>query len=294
MTVLSAQVREAQTPDSQHADPDGGTLTYVFAIHEAGEAASAACAGYDGGSTPFHLALTNTPGGPWALAQDVPAAAFSEQALRKKLADPGTLEVFARTHHAMVTAAAVGGPVIPLPLATLYADRCRAAETLAARASQFQLALDRLRGTAEWAVKVYTTNTARGPADGAATSPRRPNPDKRGSQASPGDGRAYLDGIRARRQDQEAKQAVASAEAARVDEAVTSVARGAVRRRPHGTQVTGRHRIQILNGAYLVDTHRAEDLHSAIDALRVMNGIEIEVSGPWAPYSFAGLGCEET
>ena len=66
-----------------------------------------------------------------------------------------------------------------------------------------------------------------------------------------------------------------------------------MRRRPHGAQVTGRHRTQILNGAYLVDLHRTDDLHNVIDALRVADGVEIEVSGPWAPYSFAGMGGEE-
>lgn len=58
-------------------------------------------------------------------------------------------------------------------------------------------------------------------------------------------------------------------------------------RRLHGTQVTGRHRSQILNGAYLVDEPRAEQLRDAVVGLRARADlVEIEVSGPWVPYSF--------
>lgn len=291
MTVLSGRAPGAQAPAARQpaADDDAGRSTYVFAIHDAGAAASSACAGYDGGSAPYHLALADAEGGLWALAQDVPAAAFSDRSLRDRLADPASLEVFARTHHAVVTTAAAAGPVIPLPLATLFTDRRRAAETLAARAAEFHQILGRLRGRAEWAVKVYsTTGTAR---DNGVSVPR-PGRTTPTSPTKPGAGRAYLDGVRAHRQDQEGKRAAALAEAAQVDEAIKSLAIGAVRRRPHGPQVTGRHRVQILNGAYLVDLHRAEDLRDLVDGLRVAGSIEIEVSGPWVPYSFAGAGCE--
>lgn len=71
------------------------------------------------------------------------------------------------------------------------------------------------------------------------------------------------------------------AEAARIDETLASLAKDAAHRRLHGTQVTGRHRSQILNGAYLVDGRRAEQLRDAVAGLRARADlVEIEVSGP--------------
>src|SRR6185437_15125390 len=125
--------------------------TCVFAIRDAGGAPPGGCAGYAGGSDLYQVALGGA-GGLCVVAQDVPAEDFSEEALRRRLADPADLETLARTHHAVVTAVAASGPVIPLPFATLFTDRVRAAASLEGRTAQFRAVLDRLRDRAEWAV----------------------------------------------------------------------------------------------------------------------------------------------
>ncbi|NDZ83725.1 hypothetical protein G3I19_35495, partial [Streptomyces sp. SID10853] len=71
--------------------------------------------------------------------------------------------------------------------------------------------------------------------------------------------------------------------------AVRELAAGAVRRRPHGPEATGRGRTQIMNAAYLIAGERSGQLARTVGRLRDAlgpDGIEIEVSGPWAPYSF--------
>lgn len=278
------------------------TLTCVFAVQDADGAAPEGCAGYDGGSALYQLALGGDGAGLQVVAQDVPAADFSEDALRGRLADPTDLEVLARTHHAVVTAVATTGPVVPLPFATLFTDRTRALASLEARAGQFRALLDRLRDHTEWAVKVYlkqigaprgASGGSRRPASTAVPAPA-PAPVPASVPASApaaGAGRAYLDRVRARRQDHEARQAAALAEVERIDEAIRALAHGAVRRRPHGAQVTGGNRVQLLNGAYLVDVRRTGELRAAVDALRAAAvTVEIEASGPWVPYSFAETG----
>jgi len=268
-------------------DPRVSSLTCIFAVQDADGGAPEGCAGYDGGSAPYRLALAGDGAGLRVIAQDVPAADFSEDALRARLADPVDLEALARTHHAVVTAVAATGPVIPLPFATLFTDPDRAMASLAARAGQFRALLDRLRDHEEWAVKAYAKQIGapRAAADG-------PSPTS-GSVPAPGAGRAYLDRVRARRQVQQDRQAAALAEVERIDATIRSLASGAVRRRPHGAQVTGRNRVQLLNGAYLVDVRRVGELHDAVDALRAdAVAVEIEVSGPWVPYSFAEMSAE--
>ncbi|MEV8566626.1 GvpL/GvpF family gas vesicle protein [Streptomyces sp. NPDC051322] len=224
-----------------------------------------------------------------AVVQDVPAAAFAEAALRERLADAAELERCARTHHDVVSAAAAGGPAVPLPLATLYRGDERAAAALAENQERFRAVLDRIAGRAEWAVKVYLTQPAR-PAP--PTRPDRPltHPDRPPAQAPPEtSGRAYLNRLRGRQQLRERQRENALAAAERVDSAVRQIAAGSVRRRPHGPEVTGHDRTQIMNAAYLIARDRSDEPAATIGRLRGAPGfddVEIDVSGPWAPYSF--------
>lgn len=215
-----------------------------------------------------------------AVVQDVPSNRFAEEALKQRLADPVELESCARAHHATVTAAAERGPVVPLPLATLFtgADRARAA--LSRQLPQFHEALTRVEGRAEWAVKVYARQT------GTGDAPLVPND---GPGADVGAGRAYLTRVRGRERDRVARHEAAVAAAARIHGAASEVAVECVQRRPHGPEITGKDRHQLMNAAYLVAHERAGELGAALRAARAevtATDVEVEVSGPWVPYSF--------
>lgn len=51
----------------------------------------------------------------------------------------------------------------------------------------------------------------------------------------------------------------------------------------------------VMNNAYLVDQERVADFFAAMDELssQAPEGTRIEVSGPWAPYSFATVSATE-
>ncbi|MBM9507878.1 GvpL/GvpF family gas vesicle protein [Actinacidiphila acididurans] len=216
-----------------------------------------------------------------ALVQEVPAEEFTEQALQQRLADQSTLEACARAHHAAVSAAAALGPVVPLPLATLFTDRHRARSVLAESLERFHRVLNRTEGRVEWAVKVHLRRDSR-PA--AEPSPPEPAP------AGPGAGRAYLSRVRGREQDRLSRQDAARAAAARVHDAVRGVAAGSVQRRPHGPRVTGNDRLQVMNAAYLVEEARGPELAALVRIMReevALSGVDVDLSGPWVPYSFA-------
>ncbi|RNF84685.1 GvpL/GvpF family gas vesicle protein [Streptomyces botrytidirepellens] len=248
------------------------TLTYAYAV----------CRPHDG-PAPTGLAgldparpLRTLPAGPLtAIVQDVPAADHTEEALRRRLSDRAELERCARAHHEVITAVSSLTATVPLPLATLYRGDERVREALRSQQTAFLTALDRLAGRTEWGVKVY-----------APTAPAAPAADP-----APLTGRAYLAHVRNRHQGREQRQNAALQAAERVDTVVRGLAVAARRLRPHGAEVTGPHRTHILNAAYLLDTARTRELRAALASLRGDEpAIEIELSGPWAPYSFTDTG----
>ncbi|GAA2354726.1 GvpL/GvpF family gas vesicle protein [Streptomyces cuspidosporus] len=272
------------------------TVIYAFAVcRRCDPAALAGLPGLDAAAPVRTLAA-----GPLtAVVQDVPAADFAEDALRQRLTDREELERCARAHHEVIMAASAVTPTVPLPFATLYLGDARVRAALREKEESFLAALGRLTGRVEWGVKVYT---APAPLDSLAPSPT-PSPARSPGAASAlspctppgttpdtpaGSGRAYLERVRGRRQLRERRQNAALQAAERVDAVVRGLAVAARRLRPHGVEVTGAHRTHLLNAAYLVDSARADELRATLEALRrEETDVQIELSGPWAPYSFA-------
>jgi hypothetical protein len=280
--------RGAQEPGSERA-------TCVFAVVRTGDPAPPA--GVRGHADGGPLSLLELDGGLWAVVQNVPAAQFTEEALRRRLADCEELEGCARAHHEVVTAAASYGPVVPLPLATLFSGPARAKAALDSSRARFTAVLDTVEGRAEWAVKVHFVQPAAGSREAEADTDEgpsaAPDPDQADTDRSGGAGRAYLERVRGRERDRRQRRQAAVEAARRVDEAARAMAVSALQRRTHGPEITGRHRQQVMNVAYLVDVGRGRQLTAAVAALRgtcAQAGVEIEISGPWVPYSFCEAG----
>ncbi|MFF0677046.1 GvpL/GvpF family gas vesicle protein [Streptomyces tendae] len=214
-------------------------------------------------------------GGLCLVVQDVPADLFGEEALTERLNRPEDLERCARAHHRGVEAAAGRGPVVPLPMATLYRGDLTAARAVADRRQVLDTLLDRLRDRTEWAVKVHAAEAAPGAA--AATG-------------SGDGGRAYLSRVSSRRREQRGALGKAQAEAEAVDAALRRHAVAATRHRPQSERLTGRRAPQLLNAAYLVADARRADFTAALARFTAGGAhpaVRVDASGPWIPYSFA-------
>ncbi|MGW7086787.1 GvpL/GvpF family gas vesicle protein [Streptomyces sp. NPDC054871] len=274
----------------------------VFAVRRGrGPALPPDLAGHEGGG-PLRLVPV---GALWAVVQDVPAHDYSEEALRERLSDPATLERCVRDHHAVVTAFAARGGAIPLPLATLYHSEERSRAALVANGPCFERTLERITGRYEWAVKVnllapraqspQTPQTLKSP-----KTPQTPRKSSAQDDETPApSGRAYLARLRERGQERDDRRQRALDAAELLDRAVLSVADATVRRRPHSAEIVGRDRTQIMNAAYLVAEQRGAELLALLDRLRAapeFEGCEVDVTGPWVPYSFvdAASPTEET
>lgn len=51
--------------------------------------------------------------------------------------------------------------------------------------------------------------------------------------------------------------------------------------------------VNVLNAAYLVSREQAEGFVALVDRATGEEGVRVELTGPWAPYSFAGIAEEE-
>ncbi|MGW6583817.1 GvpL/GvpF family gas vesicle protein [Streptomyces globisporus] len=267
--------------DSRVASADAA-VTYVFAVCRSTRATSTldvtGVAGLPGGE-----AVRLLPSGLLtAVVQTVPAADFTDEVWQRRLSDREEIERYARAHHAVVSAVATHGPVVPLPLATLYHDDDRARSRLADEADRFHTALKRVAHHAEWGVKVYRPLAPE--PDPAADAPA---PEAAGGRA-PGAGLAYLNrkrGAQARREKLR-EQALDVADS--VDAELRGLAAASRRLRTHGAALSGDQRVHVLNATYLVADERADEVARLVAVLGERTGAQIELSGPWVPYSFVG------
>ncbi|MFI0816454.1 GvpL/GvpF family gas vesicle protein [Streptomyces sp. NPDC021098] len=222
-----------------------------------------------------------------AAVGPVPAGEFGEEALKARLEELPRLESLARGHHGVVAALTPLGAVLPLRLATVYRDEDRVRQVLQERRDAFLPLLERLTGRVEWGVKVYTdvreeaeSASENGAGDGTGDAGLSP-------------GRAYLAARRRRRRGTEDAWQAAVRTAARIADEAGEIAVERVAHRPQRGELAkagggdggGEN---IANDAYLVPADRAEDFRARVlAAAEGQQGVRVEVTGPWAPYSFA-------
>jgi hypothetical protein len=209
-----------------------------------------------------------------AVVSSVDAVRFGEDALKRSLEDVRWLEATARAHHGVVDAAALAGPVAPVRMATVYLDDSRVRALLTDSAAAFTAALDRVRGRVEWGVKGFAV---------APDAPRDPEPDP-GSGTGPGASYLARRLAERRRAGHGHEAALEAAEAAHRALAATSLA--SRRYPPQDPRLSGRREEMVLNAAYLVKTEAA--LRQVVEE-HTGRALRLELTGPWAPYSFATL-----
>ncbi|MGW1886043.1 GvpL/GvpF family gas vesicle protein [Streptomyces sp. NPDC001970] len=253
-------------------------VTYVYAVaREAGGLAGAVAALTGVGGAPVRLLALARGSGLVLVVSPVPSQDFREDALKRHLEDLEWLESVARAHHGVVEAVSARTTALPLRLATVYLDDDRARSVLDAQRDTFAEQLSRLAAHVEWGVKIYVEPSgAPGPAE--AESPAE--------DLSPG--RAYLRTRRAQRSVRDTAYRSAQTAAERVDAAGRRHAVDRARHRVQQGELATAPGENVANDAYLVPRERAEEFRDeASRAAEGLEGVRVEVTGPWAPYSFA-------
>jgi hypothetical protein len=241
-------------------------LCYVYAVTEAAPA-------NPGPGVGGAAVTTVDSGGLVAVVSEVPEAQFAEEQLAAKLEDLDWLEATARAHHRVVEAAAAAGPVLPFRLATVFHGPGRVQDLLADRHAELTATLKRVRGRREWGIKAYAVaELVADPTPPASTG--RPGID-------------YLMRKRGRRDAAARVAQLAQEQAEQLHDQLTGLADAVVRYPPQDPRLSGHGEPMVLNASYLV-THEREP---TLDALvsREWSGVRVELTGPWAPYSFSEL-----
>ncbi|MGR6923864.1 GvpL/GvpF family gas vesicle protein [[Actinomadura] parvosata] len=271
-------------------------LTYLYAVAREPLPCPAGV-----GDTPVR---TVTRAGLVAYVSSVPACHFGEEPLRRSLEDLDWLAETARAHHRVVDAVARATTTAPVRLVTVYEDDAQVAELLERRATAFADVLTQVTGRREWGVKAYTTPPERSSSAGEQPPTARPGP-RSGDGACSGSGSgfgsgsgsgggagqggrpgtAYLHRRRASLRGREQARRQALQRADHIHRALSALAAAGRRHRAQDPRLSGRDDMMLLNGAYLVDETRTEEFTTLAEKLGG-DGVEIRVTGPWAPYSF--------
>ena len=213
------------------------------------------------------------------LVSDVDLNEFGEAALRRNLEDLDWLEGLARAHHEVIAAGAKLFPLLPTRLATVYSSDESMAAVLGGRRNELAAALQRVGGRVEWGVKAYAIPEAGQPGAG------RHEP----AAAEGGAGLAYLKRRKAQLSAQAESQRSAAAGATAVHGHLSGRAAEARLHPPQSPQLSGDKRPMMLNAAYLVDADDGAGFASEVAAAADEHPeLDLNLTGPWPPYSFAG------
>ncbi|GHH93046.1 GvpL/GvpF family gas vesicle protein [Streptomyces capillispiralis] len=238
--------------------------------------------------TPLQAQLTGVGGDPprlvphhglVAVVSHVPEADFAEEPLRAHLEDLDWLTGVARAHQGVIDALTTVTTPLPLRLGTVFRDDSGVRTMIEAREESFLRTLERLEGRVEWGVKVYV-------------EPERPTDAPAEPAAKPASGRDYLRQRRMRTKAQDDLWQRAETFATRLHETLSECAEDSRLHAPQNPALSGAAGRNVLNAAYLVPRAESEEFVERVDRTKDgAPGIRVELTGPWAAYSFAG---EET
>ncbi|AOT57318.1 MULTISPECIES: GvpL/GvpF family gas vesicle protein [Streptomyces] len=214
-----------------------------------------------------------------AVVDAVPAEEFDEGPLRARLEDLDWLSATARGHDAVVASLTAVTSPLPLRLATVCRDDSGVRRLLDEGRDRFVRALERLDGRVEWGVKVHARKEA-------TAGPRTPA----GSPSGAVGGREYLRRRLRERDGREEARRRAEAVGRELHARLSAYAEATAVHPPQDSRLTGdADAVNVLNAAYLVPRERAEGFVALVGEVADSDGVRVELTGPWAAYSFAGI-----
>lgn len=263
-------------------------VMYVYGVAQAPRGRQSAALRLEGivADAPVHPLVH---GNLMAFVSAVPADRFGANEFRSALNDAEWLKDRILAHEKVLEKLRFSYDVVPFRFGTIYLDSSQASNALARHRAALCQAIDRIRGAAEWGVKLYCdADILRRRLETESHSIRH----LRGllEQASPG-ARFFLQKKYAKALDGEAAATIASC-VERISQSLDSCACESAEIEVQPPAVHGRSAEMVMNAAYLVAEGSLPQFRQTIAALQeeyAARGFDHELTGPWPPYHFVSI-----
>ncbi|HWC77538.1 MAG TPA: GvpL/GvpF family gas vesicle protein [Blastocatellia bacterium] len=223
-----------------------------------------------------------------AVVSSVPLADYGKENLEARLEDPAWTAMRAIRHQRVVEYFSARASIVPLRFGVLYFHRDGVARMLSEKSVELLKLSERLRGRQEWGIGIYK-DEAKLRDMIASVSPTLRDLDERAATATPGEAyllRKKIDSLRITEARAEARRVVSS-----IETALRASSESVLRLDILKEETEGR-RGMAARFAFLVDKRKFD--HFRDEAERAANeyeplGFQIELTGPYPAYNFAGL-----
>ena len=270
---------------SLHDAPQGDAL-WAYCVLRAGESLPREASGIADGGT-----LERVEDGELAaLVSRVPLAEFGAEPLRQNLNDLAWLERVARAHEAVLDGALRRSTIVPLRLCTIYESERSVREMLERERDGLTRALDALEGRQEWGVKLLVDEERLAEHARSQSTEAAALEEELGARTGGG---AYMLRRRLDRHVRDAVDALGIELADQVHAQLASAAGDAIVLPPQNPELSGHDGKMLLNGAYLVDAERVDEVRALAAELEERHralGARLVLTGPWPPYNFVPGG----
>ena len=224
--------------------------------------------------------------GTYALVSSVSPYDFSEDNLKKRLADMSWVEKNIRLHEKVIEEIMKDQAVLPFKFGTIFESETNVEKLLKENNVEFKAVLAHLAGKEEWGLKIYC-NTGYFKDALSAGNERIAEIDKEITAA--GKGKAYflkkkkdeiIKGVINEKISEYTKDCFERLKVTAVDTRINNIL---------PKEVTEKQEDMVLNAAFLVNNKRIKDLESVLAYLKAKytnKGLIFDCTGPWPPYNF--------
>jgi hypothetical protein len=267
-----------------------GSVWYVYGIVPASLSPATLPSGLDDSDVRLER---NGDGRVAALVSVLDGERYSPAALESTTGDVEWLSPRAMAHDRVLTWASDRGPVVPLPMFSLFSGESAVQAMLSERSAQLSSTLAEIGSAREYALRVYRVDSEL-LASMDSLSPRLKELAANAAAAAPGQ-RYLLE----RKLDGEKKSEMRAVTQQLVDEIVRSLSAHSVRhvRSPiPRTDADASRGVMVLNAAFLVKPERFEEFQKTLTALvsrHDAHGLRFDFTGPWPAYHFVGGAARE-
>lgn len=224
--------------------------------------------------------------GTYAIISEVSADDFSEDNLKKHLADIGWVEKNTRLHEKVIEEIMKGQAVLPFKFGTVFECEANLEKLLKTNNTEFRAALSLLEGKEEWGLKIYCNSGYSKDALGAENELIKEK-DKEIAAASKG--KAYflkkkkdeiIKDILNEKISEWTKDCFERLKITAVDTKINKIL---------PKEVTEKNEDMVLNAAFLINNKRIKEFEKVLRCLKIKyadKGLIFGCTGPWPPYNF--------